>query len=59
MYYGVHLIHVYQSEKGLLNFVSERIKLVNRINLLGTSLKKAKAAFQGAKLFFWINNPSM
>ena len=41
MYYGVHLIHVYQSEKGLLNFVSERIKLVNRINLLGTSVKKS------------------
>ena len=47
--YHVHLIHVCRKEKGLLNFVIERIKLVYRIDLLGTALKK-QAAFQTSKL---------
>ena len=34
MFHVVHLIHVFffRYEKGLLNFVSDRIKLVYRIN---------------------------
>ena len=43
MYYVVHLIHVFffnLNEKGLLNFISEKIMLVYRINLLGTAFKK-------------------
>lgn len=35
MCHVVHLIHVWCNEKGLLNFVSERVKLVYRMNLLG------------------------
>ena len=45
MYHVVHLIHVFfscRNEKGLLNFVSERIKLVYRINLVGTAFQKNK-----------------
>ena len=49
MYHVVHLIHVCQDEKGVLNFVSERIKPVYRINLLSTAFKKKKAAFQTTK----------
>ena len=40
MYFVVHLIHVCPNEKGKLNFVSERIKLVYRINVLGTGSTK-------------------
>ena len=40
MYY-VHLfMFLFRNEKGLLNFVSERIKLVYRINNTGTTFKK-------------------
>ena len=42
MYFVVHLIHVYPWEKGKLNFVSERIKLVYRINVLGTGFNKTE-----------------
>ena len=42
MYHIPHLIHVFLSEKGLLNFVSERIKLVYRIN-------NTRLAFQTSK----------
>ena len=38
-----------RSEKGLLNFICERIKLVYRINLLGTAFKKKYATFQTSK----------
>ena len=48
LYNVVHLIHVCRNEKGLLNFVSERIKLVYRINLLGISYI-LKGAFQTSK----------
>ena len=42
MNFVVHLIHVCSNEKGLLNFVSERIKLVYRINVLGTGFNKTE-----------------
>ena len=47
LYNVVHLIYVCRNEKVLLNFVSERIKLVYRINLLGTSyiLKRCLSNF--------------
>ena len=48
VYHVAHLVHVSRNEKCLLNSVSERIKLVYRINLLGTAFKK-KAAFQTSK----------
>ena len=35
-----------RNEKGLLNFVSERIKLVYRITLLGTVFEKNKLPFK-------------
>ena len=35
-----------------MNFVSERIKLVYRINLLGTAFKKNKLPFKLLKLQF-------
>ena len=40
VYHVAHLVHVCRNEKCLLNSVSERIKLVYRINLLGTAFKK-------------------
>ena len=43
MYHVAYLefmFYFFGSEKGLLKFVSERIKLVYRINLLGTAFKK-------------------
>ena len=45
MYHVVHLIHVFLPEKGLLNFVSERIKLVYRI-ITYYSFKKNKLPFK-------------
>ena len=50
MYHVAHLVHVCRNEKCLLNSVSERIKLVYRINLLGTAFTKKKAAFQNELL---------
>ena len=35
-----------RNEKGLLNFESERIKLVYRINLLSTAFKQNKLPFR-------------
>ena len=35
-----------RNEKGLLNFICERIKLVYRINLLGTAFKKNMLPFK-------------
>ena len=56
MYHVVHLIHVFffcWNEEGLLNFVSERIKLFYRINLLGTAFKqKNKLPFKFLKQQF-------
>ena len=57
MYYVVHLIRVFlffcffclfcPNEKGLLNFVSERIKLVYKINpVLCTAFKKHMLPFK-------------
>ena len=50
MYHVVHLILFFLPErKGLLNSVSERMKLVYRINLVGTAFKNNWAAFQTSK----------
>ena len=51
MHHVVHLFHVFcRNEKVLLNFVSERIKLDYRMDLLGTALKKKKDNKQPFKL---------
>ena len=52
MYHVAYLIHVFsRNEKGLLNFESERIKHVYKINLLGTSLKNMNCLSD-----FWNHN---
>ena len=50
MYHVVHLfMFFFRNEKGLLNFVSERIKLVYRINNTRYNFQKDEVPFKHLK----------